>query len=106
MGLSNGVVPASGSFYSLRGSPCLVQAMRASRIRARKERKIENTNLDCLFFIVYLLWLSIRGFTNILISIPAKAWTVSGWVEGRRSVRSLSRLPRFPQELVKVLCGR
>ncbi|MFZ0860109.1 MAG: hypothetical protein WCA27_11815 [Candidatus Sulfotelmatobacter sp.] len=38
----------------------------------RKERKIENTNLDCLFFFVYLLWFSIRGFTNILISIPAK----------------------------------
>jgi len=51
-----------------------------------EERQIENTNLDCLSFIVYLLWFSIRGFTNILISIPAKAWTVSGRVEGRRSV--------------------
>jgi hypothetical protein len=48
--------------------------------------KIENANLDCLFFIVHLYWLSIRGFTNILISIPAKDWTVPGRVEGRRSV--------------------
>ena len=58
----------------------------ASRVRAGKENKIENTIIDCLLFIVYLLWFSIRGFTNIPISIPAKAWTVSGRVEGRRSV--------------------
>lgn len=86
---------------------CVSELLRfASRIWVRNERKIENANLDCLFFIVYLLWLSIRGFTNILISIPAKAWTVSRRFESRRSVRSLSRLPAFPKELVKVLCER
>lgn len=55
-------------------------------MQAPKEREIENKNLDCSFFIVDLLRFSIRGSTNILISVPAKAWTVSGRIEGRRSI--------------------
>ena len=51
-------------------------------------------------------WLRICGLTNIFIPVPAKIRTVSGRVEGGRSVRSLTHVSRFPQGPVKVLYGR
>jgi hypothetical protein len=78
----------------------------ASRISDREKRQVENTNLNSGSCIIYMLWFGIRGFTNIHIPIPAKARTVSGRVEDRRSVRSLTRISSFSQGPVKVLCGR
>src|ERR1035438_990299 len=78
----------------------------ASRISDREKRQVENTNLNCCSCIMYMLWFSIRGFTNIFIPIPAKTWTVSRRPEDRRSVRSLTHISRFPKGPVKVRCGR
>src|ERR1039458_6571027 len=78
----------------------------ACRIPDMEKHQIENTNLTCRSCIMYMLWFSIRGFTNILIPIPAKTRIVSGRAEGRRSVRSLTHISRFLQGPVKVLCGR
>jgi hypothetical protein len=75
-------------------------------ISDREKHQIENTKLHCRSCIMYMLWFSIRGFTNILIPISTKARTVLGRVEGRLSVRSLAHISRFPQEPVKVLCAR
>ena len=76
-----------------------------SRISDR-ERQVENTNLHCLSCTMYMPWLRICGLTNIFIPVPAKIRTVSGRVEGGRSVRSLTHVSRFPQGPVKVLYGR
>src|ERR1035437_9172902 len=77
-----------------------------SRISDREKRQVENTNLRCRCCVMYMLWFSIRGFTNIFIPISAKTRTVSGRVEGCRSVRSVTHIFRFPQGPVKVLYER
>ena len=77
-----------------------------SRITDREERQVENTNIHRHSWIMYGIWFSIRGFTNILIPIPAKARTVFGRVEGCRSVLSVAHIFRFPQGPVKVLYER
>jgi hypothetical protein len=76
----------------------------ASRILDQEKRQVENTNLTCRSCIMYMLRFSIRGLPNIPISVPAKAWTLSGRFESRRSVRSLTHLLR--ERLVAVLRRR
>jgi hypothetical protein len=78
----------------------------ASRISDREKRQLENTNLRCRSCIMYMLRLRVRSFTNTSVPIPARTRTVSGRVEGCRSVRSITHISRFPQEPVKALHGR
>lgn len=63
----------------------------------------ENANSKCRSCFIYMLWFSIRSFTNILVPIPAKGRTVSGRVKCRRSVRSLTHISRSSPRPVKVL---
>jgi len=72
----------------------------------RETPRVENTNFICGSCIMCLLRSTLRGFTNFLIRIPAKTRTISGRVEGRRSVRSLTHISRFLQGAAKALCGR
>jgi len=77
-----------------------------NRISGRERRQVESTNLHCRSWIMYMLWFGIRGFTNTLIPIPAKARPLYGRVEGRLSIRPLTHIFRFPQGPAKALYGR